>query len=69
MSEINHHKSRVAALSRSRLECDPELAEARQSLKAAKLAAYVARAVSDAPPLTPAQLDRIAGLLRPPGAA
>lgn len=65
MSEINHHKCRVAALSRSRSETDQELLEARQSLKAAKLAAYVQRVVGEAPDLSDEQVDRIALLLRP----
>jgi hypothetical protein len=38
---------------------------ARQQLKAAKLADYVAKALAEAPPLTPEQIDRIALLLRP----
>jgi hypothetical protein len=36
----------------------------QRELKAANLAAYVERVVSEAPPLTPEQLDRVAGLLR-----
>jgi phosphoserine phosphatase len=37
---------------------------ARRDLAAAKLEDYVARVVSEAPPLTPEQRDRIATLLR-----
>lgn len=69
MSEINHHKCRVAALSRSRTDSDPELTEARRSLKAAKLAEYIKKAVAEAPNLSDAQLDTITLLLRPGGGA
>lgn len=65
MSDINHHKCRVAALSRSRGSSDAELLCARRALKAAKLAAYVEKVVAEAPPLSPEQIDRIALLLRP----
>ncbi|MFF5020324.1 hypothetical protein [Micrococcus luteus] len=58
-------RARVASLSRSRSADDPELIAARQSLKAMKLEEYVARVVAEAPPLTDAQCDRIAALLRP----
>jgi len=37
---------------------------AERDLAAAKLADYVAKVVDAAPPLTPAQRDRIAALLR-----
>lgn len=65
MSQALHHRGRVAALSRSRSKSDPELINARQELAAAKLAAYVEKVVAEAPPLTDAQRDRIATLLRP----
>lgn len=60
-------RARVASLSRSRPVDDPELIRARQSLKAMKLEEYVSRIVAEAPPLTDAQRDRIAALLRPAG--
>ncbi len=41
------------------------LSDAQRDLAAAKLEQYVAKIVSTAPPLTPAQLDRLASLLRP----
>lgn len=44
-----------------------QIADARRDLAAAKLAAYVSKTVAEAPPLTPAQRDRIAALLRPTG--
>lgn len=62
---VAHARGVVAGLSRSRSQDDPEYVAARQQLKAAKLADYVAKAVAEAPPLTPEQLDRIALLLRP----
>ena len=62
-------RGRLNALQRHRPADDPELIEARRDLKAAHLEQYVARVVSEAPPLTPAQLDRIAVLLRPAGDA
>lgn len=62
-------RARVAALSRSRRADDPELLDARRSLKATRLEDYVNRVVSEAPSLSPEQLDRIAVLLRPGGVA
>ena len=60
-------RARVASLSRSRATDDPDLLEARRNLKSARLEDYVARVVAEAPPLTSAQRDRIAALLRPAG--
>lgn len=65
MSETLALRGRVASLSRSRSADDPDLIEARRALAAEKLAAYVAKTVADAPPLTSVQRDRIAALLRP----
>lgn len=62
-------RARVAALSRSRKATDPELIDARRSLKASRLEDYVSRVVAEAPPLTAEQLDRVAVLLRPGGGA
>lgn len=56
-------RATVASLSRVRPSDDPELIEARQRLKAAKLEEYVARVVASAPPLTNEQKSRIASLL------
>lgn len=67
MSETLALRGRVASLSRSRSANDPDLIEARRALAAEKLAAYVSKTVADAPPLTDAQRDRIAALLRPAG--
>ena len=65
MSETLALRGRVASLSRSRPATDPDLIDARRDLAAAKLDAYVKKVVAEAPPLTGAQRDRIAALLRP----
>lgn len=57
-------RARVASLSRSRSADDPDLVDARQALKAARVEDYIARVVAEAPPLSPEQRDRIAALLR-----
>lgn len=57
-------RGRVAALSRSRAADDPELLDARRNLRAERLADHIAKAVAEAPPLTDAQVDRLAVLLR-----
>lgn len=57
-------RARVASLSRSRAADDPDLIEARRNLKAERLADHIARTVAEWPRLTPAQLDRLAILLR-----
>lgn len=62
---VLRERGRVASLTRSRSADDPELIEARTNLAAEKLAAYVSAVVAEAPPLTDAQRDRIAALLRP----
>ncbi len=64
MSTVFFERARVGALSRSRRDDDAELVAARQNLKALKLEEYVRRVVSEAPPLTPEQRDRIAAILR-----
>lgn len=64
---VLRERGRVASLTRSRPADDPELIQARANLAAEKLADYVARVVAEAPPLTDAQRDRIASLLRPSG--
>lgn len=65
MSTVTHYAGQVGALSRSRPDNDPELIEARHNLRAEKLAQHITRVVEEAPPLTPAQIDRLAALLRP----
>jgi hypothetical protein len=65
MSSWTHERARIAALTRSRSADDPDLVNARRNLKAERLADYITRVVDAAPPLTPAQRDRLALLLRP----
>lgn len=57
-------RARVASLSRSRTADDPDLVGARLNLRAERLADHVAKVVNAAPPLSAAQRDRIAALLR-----
>lgn len=57
-------RARVASLSRSRTPDDPDLIAARENLKAERLEVYIAKVVAAAPPLSPAQRDRLALLLR-----
>lgn len=58
------HRQKVAVLSRHH-PASPELVDARRDLAAAKLADYIQRTVSSAPPLTDEQRNRIVSLLRP----
>jgi len=58
-----HHRARVANAVRSG-NTEAEM-EARADLKAVKLAEHIRRVVGQAPPLTDAQRDRLAALLRP----
>ena len=46
---------------------DPAVVTARQDLKALRLEEYVRKVVSEAPPLTDEQRDRIAAILRAGG--
>lgn len=66
-SSWTHERARIASLSRSRSADDPELADARQKLKATRLEAYVRKSISEAPALTEDQRNRIAALLRTGG--
>ena len=59
-----HHRARIAALSRDRRPDDPELVDARRSLRAARLEERVNEMLAGWPPLTDEQLDRVAALLR-----
>lgn len=65
MSTLTSKRARVASLSRSRADNDPELIGARRSLKAARLEKYVTKTLAEAPPLTDEQRERIARLLHP----
>jgi F0F1-type ATP synthase delta subunit len=57
-------RARVASLSRSRNRDDPDLLAARRDLRAARAEDYIKALVDSAPPLTDAQRDRLAVLLR-----
>lgn len=57
-------RARVASLSRSRTPDDPDLIAARQALGTELLADRIARLVAEAPPLPPAQVDRLTSLIR-----
>jgi len=60
------NRAQVAGLSRRRAPDDPDLTNARRDLAAERLADAVRRVVASAPPLTAAQRDTIAALLRAP---
>src|ERR1700744_5997515 len=61
---LAHHRARVGALSRDRAPDDPEFIAAKRDLAAAKIAEYVSRVVTAAPPLTDEQRTKLAELLR-----
>lgn len=63
MSTWTHERARVASLTRSRSADDPELIEARRTLRATRLADHVTKALETAPPLTVEQRLSIARLL------
>lgn len=60
--EVASHRARVASLSRSRANNDPELLDARRALRASQLESHIARVLAGAPPLTDDQRRRLAGL-------
>ncbi len=60
-------RASVAALAKHRTPDDPDLADARRNLRAARLEYYIRATVEAAPPLTAQQRDRLALLLRSPG--
>ncbi len=62
-SELASVHGTLAALKRHHPN-SPDVEDATRTLAAAKLAEYVARVVDSAPPLTPAQWDRVVALLR-----
>jgi len=59
-----HERARIASLSRSRTDDDPELIDARRNLRAERLAEYIKNTVDAAPPLSTEQRNRLALLLR-----
>lgn len=56
---------RYNVLRRHRPPDDPAIADAERDLRAASLADHIGRVVDAAPPLTPAQRERLALLLHP----
>lgn len=66
---ISKARAKTARLSQSYPPDHPKLIEARRNLKALRLEEYVQKAVSEAPELSPDQLERIAALLRAGGGA
>ena len=64
MPTWQQERGRIAGLSRDRAPDDPDLINARRNMRAERLAEHVAKVVAQAPPLTAAQRDRIAVLLR-----
>jgi hypothetical protein len=60
----HHRRAKFAKLSHLRAPDDPELIAAHQEFKAQLLADHVERNLHDWPPLTDAQIERIAALLR-----
>ena len=65
MSTWTQERARIAALTRSRTDDDPELIDARRNLKALRLEDHIRSVVDSAPPLTQSQKDRLALILRP----
>jgi hypothetical protein len=65
MSNWTTERARVASLSRSRSNDDPDLITARRNLKAERLEDYIRKTVDAAPALSVEQRERLAGLLRP----
>jgi len=64
MSDQSVSRARVAAFTRSRSADDPDLIEARRSLAAANIAAYIRKVVDAAPRLTDEQTESLAGILK-----
>lgn len=57
-------RARVASLSRSRTPDDPDLVQARERLRVARLEEHIRKLVDNAPPLDEAARARLAVLLR-----
>jgi hypothetical protein len=57
-----HTRSAIALAKKN--DPNADVTDLRRQLRAERLADYVAKVVAEAPPLTPAQRDRIAVLLR-----
>ncbi len=67
-SQDRTERARIAALRRHRGD-HPDVIARQQDYKASRLADYIVRTVSSAPPLTQEQRDRLALLLRAGGDA
>ena len=63
-SEARYRRNRLGGLRRYHPEDHPAVVEARRELDVCNLADHVAAVVAGWPPLTPAQIDRVAALLR-----
>jgi len=63
--QASRERSRIAALSRSRSDDDPELNAARRDFLAAKAEAYIKKVLAEAPPLSDEQRNALAELLAP----
>ena len=64
-----HHRAIVASRAAHFGADSPQTAVARRDLRAANLAKAIRELVDEAPPLTRAQRDQLALMLRPRGAA
>ncbi len=62
-AKFRHERARVAVLSRYRDPSDPELVAARMRMREEVLVDAVAKALTDATPLSSELLNRIVGLL------
>lgn len=70
MSEILRERVRIAAhKSHGKADDDPQVIQARQNLAALQLERAIQKALTDWPPPTDQQLQRIAALLRAGGGA
>lgn len=58
-----HYRAKIASLTRSRADDDPELLAARRDLRAARLFAHVEKALAGEPALTMEQREDIARLV------
>ncbi|WP_029108544.1 hypothetical protein [Mycobacterium sp. URHD0025] len=70
VESVRSYHARVAGLTRAikageRPADSPELDNAKRDLNAARIAAFIERQLAQAPPLTQAQRDQLAELLKP----
>ena len=63
-SEARYRRNRLGGLRRYHPEDHPAVVEARRELDVCNLADHIAEVVAGWPPLTPAQIDCVAALLR-----